>query len=975
MPHSDTDELDRLLREAPFVRSLARQLVHEDPDEVVQQTWLRALERRGQRVDEPRSWLARIVRNVASNLRRGDRRRRRREASRARAAELVPSSSELLEREEHRRAVVAAVDALPPMLRTVVLLRYYDGLPPRRIATLLDVPVATVWTQLRRGHERLRELLDAGSGGDRRAWLLPLVPIALGPPTATPVPVLESASPAATPTLLTATILMTNKAKVLAAIVLTAIVGTCLWWLGTNAPTGAPSGDRSPSPPIAASAPDQPRASPASAPAAADADQRSERTTAVERTVATTGDVLVTLRFGDDHTPAEGYWLTLAPRGRDGRFDGLRARTGAGGVARFEVVPPGNYYVASPNGPGAPAAVAAGETVELAIETEAGLTVNGVVRAPDGSPVAGALVEVTMMAHAGRFPDPYAVTGPDGRFSARACPRLLLLGARARGYASSPLRFVLGENGNEAEVVLTLGHGGGSVVGDVHDPDGRPVAHAVVIVGAGELSGIGGRDHAPPFPALAYTDGLGHFEAIGLPLGEQPVFVRARGFAPWRGTCEVASGGDVHVPVRLANAATVRGVVVDAEGAPARGVELSVGDWDDLAHCRTQSGADGEFVLEGLAAGEVEVHGRHDDLGEATQSMVVEAGAVASCRLQLSRGLELAGRVVDPDGQPVAGAYVMMSSRGWSAFEQSDAQGRFVATNLPADRPIGVRVTARGFAELVRSGLQSTGGEVLLELTRVEAPSVHVSGRVVDPDGRPVANAVVGAQRADGHSSGLFATDNDGMFRRGPLTPGTWSLRVQATGLVTFESGRRELAANAIWDLGTITLIRGGYGVVRVEGESVEGARFYVRAGVDHAASVVTEVDGELRTDALAAGAYELAVAGTGIAHHVVPFSVRDGERTFVDVRVVRGVRQGFRVEADGVGDDTRGASIEVFRGDAFAVRVWCRRADDPGVFVGETWLAPGDYRFEVRLEGRHQSGRVTVAPRPADDVRVRLLR
>src|SRR5262245_62333150 len=114
--------LQRLLDEAPFVRLLARALLADEADDVVQQTWLCAMRHGGGGVAEPRSWLARIARNVARNLRRGDRRRQRHENAAAPAA-LVPSSAELMAREEQRHALVRAVDTLPPPLRTVVLLR------------------------------------------------------------------------------------------------------------------------------------------------------------------------------------------------------------------------------------------------------------------------------------------------------------------------------------------------------------------------------------------------------------------------------------------------------------------------------------------------------------------------------------------------------------------------------------------------------------------------------------------------------------------------------------------------------------------------------------------------------------------------------------------------------------------------------------------------------------------------------------
>src|SRR5688572_3218980 len=174
------ERMERLLAEDAFVRSLARALAAdgEQGNDVAQQTWLLALRASGREgggdVRSARDWLARIARRVATNLRRGARRRVAHERAAARPA-LAPSSQELAEREERRRALVAAVDQLPEPLREAVLLRWFEGLPPRRIAVLLDVPVATVWNRLRRALHLLRESLDR-EHGDRRAWLLPLVP-------------------------------------------------------------------------------------------------------------------------------------------------------------------------------------------------------------------------------------------------------------------------------------------------------------------------------------------------------------------------------------------------------------------------------------------------------------------------------------------------------------------------------------------------------------------------------------------------------------------------------------------------------------------------------------------------------------------------------------------------------------------------------------------------------------------------------
>src|SRR5262245_29941550 len=176
MPAND---VKRLLAEEPFVRALARSLVAGEADDVVQQAYLQALQQRPSMLARPREWLARIVRNLAADQRRRVQRRGRRESVAA-LPDRVPSSSDLLEGEERRRALIAAVDALPRELRTMVLLRYYDGLPPRRIAVELGVPVSTVWNRLHAALQLLRTKLDTAHG-ERRAWLLPLVPFATAP--------------------------------------------------------------------------------------------------------------------------------------------------------------------------------------------------------------------------------------------------------------------------------------------------------------------------------------------------------------------------------------------------------------------------------------------------------------------------------------------------------------------------------------------------------------------------------------------------------------------------------------------------------------------------------------------------------------------------------------------------------------------------------------------------------------------------
>ncbi|MGE0142052.1 MAG: sigma-70 family RNA polymerase sigma factor [Planctomycetota bacterium] len=172
-------DLDVLAAQEPFVRALAKSLLFDDSqvDDVVQETWIEALRRGIPAGAGARSWLSRVVRSRALNALRGRRRRQHRESAAARP-EALPSAADILSRNEQRQRVIAAVAALAEPYRSAILLRYFEGLEPRAIAQRLEQPIDTVNTRLRRARTLLRERLDAESGGDRRAWMLALVPIA-----------------------------------------------------------------------------------------------------------------------------------------------------------------------------------------------------------------------------------------------------------------------------------------------------------------------------------------------------------------------------------------------------------------------------------------------------------------------------------------------------------------------------------------------------------------------------------------------------------------------------------------------------------------------------------------------------------------------------------------------------------------------------------------------------------------------------
>jgi RNA polymerase sigma factor (sigma-70 family) len=171
-------EPDTLLAHHEWMRRLARRLVLDDSeaDDVVQEAWLKAVERPPVQPGALRAWLATVVRNAAKQLARGESRRDKRELAAAQP-EALPATADLVARAEARRLMLDATLALTEPSRSTILLRFFEALPPREISRRQGVPVETVRSRVRRGLAEMRKTLDRRTG-DRKTWSLALLPLA-----------------------------------------------------------------------------------------------------------------------------------------------------------------------------------------------------------------------------------------------------------------------------------------------------------------------------------------------------------------------------------------------------------------------------------------------------------------------------------------------------------------------------------------------------------------------------------------------------------------------------------------------------------------------------------------------------------------------------------------------------------------------------------------------------------------------------
>lgn len=223
MPASDRPPVpaaDELLRHAQWMRALARSLVLDDAtaDDVTQDAWRVALERPPRAMAALRGWLAAVIRSLVAKRARGEARRRLREIAVA-PHEAVAATDDVVDRAEIHRRLVDAVLELDEPYRSTLLLRFFDGLPPRAIAERKGLPDATVRSHLKRGLDRMRERFDAEHGGDRGAWVALMQPLAFMKPATLTLPGLPGLSKG---------ILMGAKAKVAIAVALVVVAGAAL---------------------------------------------------------------------------------------------------------------------------------------------------------------------------------------------------------------------------------------------------------------------------------------------------------------------------------------------------------------------------------------------------------------------------------------------------------------------------------------------------------------------------------------------------------------------------------------------------------------------------------------------------------------------------------------------------------------------------------------------------------------------------
>ena len=437
-------------------------------------------------------------------------------------------------------------------------------------------------------------------------------------------------------------------------------------------------------------------------------------------------------------------------------------------------------------------------------------------------------------------------------------------------------------SGRRVELRLSPGL---ELAGTVQSEDGGALPGATIRIAAAD-DGF----EVPPFAAPSWESGRGGaFRAGGLRPGPHTVEASAEGHMPLvLDDVQIRDDGANRVELELIPAAFVEGRVVDAQGAPAAGVEVETA----YSGLTAQTGDDGSFRIGPFkAAAEALLRARSPELGSTQWYRV--AAPYRDFALRLGRHA-IRGRVVDAtSGGPVERfrVTVFLGGRG-EVVDNISRHKRDSASIESADGSFEIPVDAVAYSIVVDAPgrfpwsaplVLGSGGEYDLGELLLLKPNRSITGRVVDRlSGAPVADAWVSFWPGAGRPHAFVPlprtastkTDEDGAFLLGGLA-GAARVAVSARGYPSKYVEVRQDVDYLDVELSIGATIAGSFALP--DGTPVAGSIFvhYITRGSAWGEPVA---DGTFRWDGLGDGEYRLTPRSKAGRMAGRTVEIRDGE-------------------------------------------------------------------------------------------------
>lgn len=293
------------------------------------------------------------------------------------------------------------------------------------------------------------------------------------------------------------------------------------------------------------------------------------------------------------------------------------------------------------------------------------------------------------------------------------------------------------------------------LTGRVQDAEGKPVADARLSI-----------DNDPlPF----HTDADGRFQLTDMEPAFCSLAVFAEGFQSQQKAIDFAKIDSAEFKLERGGR-TLKGVILDEEGKPIEGATIHVSTRDPEPWDKTD--AQGRFVLSGLTVERNEtfpVITHPDFIGKGSFNQNLLASDVTEITYTLEKGGSVVGRVASKeDGKPLANIQIMAGDDNYGSnvvtpSASTDSQGAYILKNLPPGNQT-IHVLSDRFAPEIKTIDIKKGGQTEADF-EIE-PGKDVTGRIVDPEGKPILDVQVGVNSWQGKR--IFhrnaRTDAEGKF-------------------------------------------------------------------------------------------------------------------------------------------------------------------------------------------------------------------
>jgi Carboxypeptidase regulatory-like domain len=476
------------------------------------------------------------------------------------------------------------------------------------------------------------------------------------------------------------------------------------------------------------------------------------------------GGMIVNKDTGD---PIDGITINLSGKG----YDMEPHTTGTDGVFSLETIPPGEYridlgfaddesdsiYILPSRREASRINIVDRNITDYIIELVGGARITGIVlNDEDDSPIKGARVNLTgdgmgALMRLGRGGTKR--TDEEGRFSLTTSlhDSGLKVGVNAKGFSSfesEPIALREGEVTKDIEVRMLRGR---SIQGIVMDEDDQP-APGVWVIGkySGNIMEISAKMAQSGDDMVQKTDDEGRFSIDNLPPDNYEILA-ARDKNPMaimfsKDTTKVKLTGredvtDVvlHIKKEPEMNGYLRGIVVDSEGEPlsgitivANGIQPGMMDFENMRYMQGNAITvrSGTFEIKKLKEGKYTVmvfQGRQQRVSYSNVEVPQD-----NYKIQLEANGGIAGKVVDPEGQPVTQFRATANSTentGMPFNPSKKKEGQFYSSKdgsfeLTELNPGSYRieVSSEHFAPRTSETIEVEGGKV------TEGIVIHLSG-------------------------------------------------------------------------------------------------------------------------------------------------------------------------------------------------------------------------------------------------------